>query len=126
MSNEQPTEQVKDDAPQEESEIKGRDPNTEGPDHPQLKGTGAPGSHSAFFGLTPDGKKDENTKAGSTPPVKSSEGEEGGETASGGGTFTKDDGGSRGVTGHGVADQVGDVILVANDADFVDARPQGR
>jgi hypothetical protein len=129
MSDEQPTseqENVKNDAPQDdESEIQGRDPNTEGPDHPQLKGTGAPGSHSAFFGLTPDGKKDENTKAGSTPAKPADGGESSEETASGGGTYTGEDGGSRGVSGDGVSDQVGVLLLDVNVANLLVARPQG-
>lgn len=130
MSDEQITSEqakIKTDAPQDnESEIQGRDPNTEGPDHSQLKGTGAPGSHSAFFGLTPDGKKDENTKASSTP-IKPADGEERSkeETASGGGTYTREDGGSRGVTGDGVSDQVGVLHLDVNAANLLDARPQG-
>lgn len=123
MSDEQPTSEqanIKNDAPQDNaSEIQGRDPNTEGPDHPQLKGTGAPGSHSAFFRLTPDGKKDENTKAGTTP-IKPADGEESSkqETASGGGTYTVEDGGSRGVTGDGVSEQVGVLLLDVNVANL--------
>lgn len=34
-----------------------RDPAVQGEDHPKMTGEGAPGSHSAVFGLTPDGKK---------------------------------------------------------------------
>ena len=96
------------------AESQGRDPNTEGPDHPKMTGTGQPGSHSAFFGLTPDGSKDENTQAGTTPvkPAHSKEASNSG-TASGGGTYTEDDVGSRGVTGSGVADQVGVCLNIA-------------
>lgn len=125
MSDEQPPLEQSKDAPRDGSETKGRDPNTEGPDHPQLKGTGAPGSHSAFFGLTPDGKKDENTKAGTTPPVKPDSEDSKDETPSGGGKLTENDGGSRGVTGHGVHEQVGIIILNMSFADFIDARPPG-
>lgn len=105
MSEEQQTSSSDD---VQHAESQGRDPNTEGPDHPKMTGTGQPGSHSAFFGLTPDGSKDENTQA-STTPVKPAHSKEtsNSETASGGGTYTEDDVGSRGVTGAGVADQVG-------------------
>ena len=34
-----------------------KDPALEGEEHPKMTGQGAPGSHSAIFGLTPDGKK---------------------------------------------------------------------
>jgi hypothetical protein len=34
-----------------------RDPAVQGEEHPKMTGEGAPGSHSALFGLTPDGKK---------------------------------------------------------------------
>ena len=34
-----------------------KDPAVEGEDHPKMTGEGQPGSHSALFGLTPDGKK---------------------------------------------------------------------
>jgi len=115
MSEEQqnPEQQtVKDDAPGDDlqhAESQGRDPNTEGPDHPKMTGTGAPGSHSAVFGLTPDGNKDDNTNSDSNPvkPAHSKEAEVGGE-ASGGGSYSKEDQGSRGVTGDGVADQMHD------------------
>lgn len=109
---------VKDDAPQDDdvqhAEQQGRDPNTEGPDHPKMTGTGAPGSHSAFFGLTPDGKRDENTQAGSTP-VKPAHSKETSNTegASGGGSYSNEDSGSRGATGSGVAEQVSDLHLLA-------------
>jgi hypothetical protein len=35
-----------------------KDPALQGEEHPKMTGTGAPGSHSAIFGLTPDGKKE--------------------------------------------------------------------
>lgn len=34
-----------------------RDPAVQGEEHPKMTGEGVPGSHSALFGLTPDGKK---------------------------------------------------------------------
>lgn len=34
-----------------------KDPAVEGDEHPKMVGEGQPGSHSALFGLTPDGKK---------------------------------------------------------------------
>jgi hypothetical protein len=34
-----------------------KDPALQGEEHPKMTGEGAPGSHSALFGLTPDGKK---------------------------------------------------------------------
>lgn len=34
-----------------------KDPAVQGEEHPKMTGEGAPGSHSALFGLTPDGKK---------------------------------------------------------------------
>ena len=34
-----------------------KDPALQGDEHPKMTGEGAPGSHSALFGLTPDGKK---------------------------------------------------------------------
>lgn len=44
---------------------KGADPNLEGPQDThdiKMTGQGEPGSHSALFGLTPDGKKHDDTK----------------------------------------------------------------
>ena len=37
--------------------------------HPKLTGSGADGSHSAVFGLTPDGHKHDDTAHGATPVV---------------------------------------------------------
>jgi hypothetical protein len=34
-----------------------KDPALQGEEHPKMTGEGAPGSHSALFGLTPDGKR---------------------------------------------------------------------
>jgi len=61
-----------------------------------LTGTGEPGSHSALFGLTPDGKKGTETSSGSGPPVAahSKDSVVGGGKPSGG-----DDVGSRGPAG---------------------------
>jgi hypothetical protein len=85
------------------AETRGRDPNTEGEDtlsgnHPKMTGTGVPGSHSAVFGLTPDGKTDTNTKSGATP-VKPAHSKETSNTSSG-------DTGSRAGGGEGVSEQV--------------------
>jgi hypothetical protein len=81
----------------------GRDPNTEGEDtlagdHPKMTGTGAPGSHSAVFGLTPDGKTDTNTKS-STTAVKPAHSKETSNTSTA-------DTGSRAGGGEGVSEQV--------------------
>ena len=83
----------------QQGEMQGRDPNTEGPDHPKMSGTGQPGSHSAVFGLTPDGSTDTNTKS-STTPVKPAHSNE---TSN---TDPAQDDGSRGVSGSGVSEQV--------------------
>ena len=87
---------------------KGEDPNLQGPadvSKVKMTGDGAPGSHSAVFGLTPDGKTYNDTTKGSgvSKPVHSEE------TAIGGGTAAKDDtDASRATTGSGVADQMND------------------
>lgn len=49
-----------------------RDPAVQGEEHPKMSGDGAPGSHSAVFGLTPDGKKIDDTSSGQQAPVQSS------------------------------------------------------
>lgn len=36
-------------------------------EHPKMVGSGVPGSHSAVFGLTPDGKKHDDSTHGTTP-----------------------------------------------------------
>lgn len=81
-------------------ETEGRDPNTEGEDtlagdHPKMTGTGAPGSHSAVFGLTPDGKTDTNTKS-STTKVKPAHSEETSNTSTAD-TGSRADGGGDGI-----------------------------
>jgi hypothetical protein len=64
----------------------------------KMSGDGEPGSHSAVFGLTPDGSKDDKTKSVTTPPANVKKGGDGaGEAASG-------DVGSRGSTAAGGRD----------------------
>lgn len=49
-----------------EKELSGpRDPAVKGEEHPKMTGDGAPGSHSAVFGLTPDGKAENAPGGGS-------------------------------------------------------------
>jgi hypothetical protein len=63
----------------------------------KMSGTGAPGSHSAVFGLTPDGKKNTDTSSGSGAP-KAAHSEE---TAVGGGKQSDEgDTGSRAPSGN--------------------------
>jgi hypothetical protein len=77
---------------------KGEDPNLVEDKSKKLTGTAAPGSHSAFFGLTPDGHKEQDVDYGSTKP-KPAHGNDDSTIASGGGaTFT---GKSRDVTSSG-------------------------
>jgi hypothetical protein len=62
----------------------------------EMTGEGQPGSHSAVFGLTPDGTKDSNTKSATTAPKNTqNEATEGqGDTGSRGSTAAggRDDG----------------------------------
>ena len=108
-------ENVKDESPPKDdiqNPSQGRDPNTEGPDHPKMTGTGVPGSHSAFFGLTKDGKKYEETNSTTTAP-QPAHSKESSDTAMGGGKPTDDgDHGSQAVTGGAVADQVSEETLL--------------
>ena len=95
------------DSPKDETP-NGEDPNLQGPaDVSKVKMTGdaAPGSHSAVFGLTPDGKTHDETSKGSTmsKPAHSKE------SAIGGGkAVTGDTDASRGTSGAGVAEQMND------------------
>lgn len=87
------------DGDQVQSPEKGPDPALVGDPNPndKLTGTGVPGSHSAYFGLTPDGKKVTETTSGSSAskPAHSSE------TAVGGGKETGEgDTGSRARSGN--------------------------
>lgn len=75
----------------------------------KMTGDGEPGSHSAVFGLTPDGRKDDNTSASTSisKPAHSKE------TAVGGGTIPRSEDGSSNNTsiqssGADVASQMDD------------------
>jgi hypothetical protein len=91
---------------------KDADPNLEGPEDThniKMTGQGEPGSHSAVFGLTPDGKKHDDTSHSSTitKPAHSKE------SAVGGGTVPdkaedSSNTSSSAVAGSGVADQMHD------------------
>jgi len=81
------------------SEASGADPALVGDPNPKdkLVGTGAPGSHSAVFGLTPDGKANTDTAKGSGAPKPAHSKE----TAIGGGQESSEgDTGSRAPTGN--------------------------
>jgi len=81
------------------SEASGADPALVGDPNPKdkLVGTGAPGSHSAVFGLTPDGKANTDTAKGSGPPKPAHSKE----TAIGGGQQSSEgDTGSRAPAGN--------------------------
>ena len=93
----------------------GVDKNVDGPTDPKeldsmkMTGDGAPGSHSAVFGLTPDGKKHDETDSTTTAPKPAHSGQ----GAKGGGSVpdsTEDSSntGSGGVSGGGVSDQMHD------------------
>lgn len=58
----------------DDSNQQGDDPATEHMEDRKLTGTGASGSHSAFFGLTLDGRKDEHTSSTTTAPEVSNSG----------------------------------------------------
>jgi len=81
-----------------QSPDQGPDPALVGDAHAKdkLTGTGAPGSHSALFGLTPDGKKSTEASKGSGAPQAAHSGD----TAVGGGKPTEEgDNTSRAPTG---------------------------
>jgi len=72
-----------------------------------MTGTGAPGSHSALFGLTPDGHKETESSSVTTAPKPSAEDSK--QEAMGGGKEGADTGGSREQDrSEGVADQIHD------------------
>ncbi|KAJ9607510.1 hypothetical protein H2200_007588 [Cladophialophora chaetospira] len=81
-----------------QSPDQGPDPALVGDSDPskKLTGTGEPGSHSALFGLTPDGKKHTETSKGSGAPVAAHSKDS---AVGGGKQSTQGDEGSRGVTG---------------------------
>jgi len=85
---------------------KGPDPALVGEPNPtaKLTGTGAPGSHSAYFGLTPDGSKIKETSSKTTAPVAAHTKD----SAMGGGKENPDtETGSRSTEGNSeVADQM--------------------
>ncbi len=120
MSDEEP----KNEQPQESSggdddhqgPNQGRDPNVVDVKDKKLTGTGAPGSHSALFGLTPDGHKETEADATTTAPKAAHTGEKKSATGDGGeetedaaeGKATSEDAGSRQPEGAGVKDQMDD------------------
>ena len=98
---------------------KGKDSNVVENKSKKLTGTAAPGSHSALFGLTPDGHKEQEVDYDSTKP-KPAHSEEDSTAASGdGATFTgksrdvtsSGDTGSRAPEGSGVQEQLNDPRL---------------
>ena len=76
----------------------GNDPATIESSGKKLTGTGAPGSHSALFGLTPDGHKETDVNYDTSKPPQDNSG---GNEASG-------DTGSRAPEGQGVSEQMND------------------
>jgi len=100
---------------------KGQDPDVVEDKLNKLTGTAAPGSHSALFGLTPDGHKEQEAEYSSTKP-KPAHSDEDSTIASGdGATFTgknreatsSGDTGSRAPEGSGVQEQLNDPKLAA-------------
>jgi hypothetical protein len=77
---------------------KGEDPNVVENKSKKLTGTAAPGSHSALFGLTPDGHKEQDVDYGSTKPKPAHSNEDSTIASGDGATFT---GKSRDVTSSG-------------------------
>ena len=84
-----------------DSDSGGVDPNLVGEPNPKdkLTGTGAPGSHSAVFGLTPDGKSNTDTSKSSGGAIKPAHGTE--EASGGGKESSGGDTGSRAPAGGG-------------------------
>lgn len=83
----------------------------------KLSGTGAPGSHSALFGLTPDGHKESTAEDGSSKPQPAHSSEDSTAASGDGATFTgksrdgtssTGDTGSRAPEGSGVQEQLND------------------
>lgn len=98
-----------------QSPDQGHDPSVEGPSDPQalgqikMTGEGAPGSHSAVFGLTPDGQKHTETNSTTTAPRAAHSGE----SAVGGGKQADESASSGNPdatagSSAGVADQIND------------------
>jgi hypothetical protein len=82
---------------------KGQDPSVVDDKGRKLTGTGAPGSHSALFGLTPDGHKETDADANSSKARPAHGGGGGGDDATSSG-----DTGSRAPAGSGVQEQLDD------------------
>jgi hypothetical protein len=80
--------------------VKGQDPSVVDDKSRKLTGTGVPGSHSALFGLTPDGHKESEVDYSGTKPG-------GGDDAAGEGGASGDTG-SRAPEGSGVKEQLDD------------------
>lgn len=83
----------------------------------KLSGTGTQGSHSALFGLTPDGHKESAAEYGSSKPQPAHSGEDSTAASGDGATFTgksrdgtssTEDTGSRAPAGSGVQEQLND------------------
>lgn len=98
---------------------KGEDPNVVERRSRKLTGTAAPGSHSALFGLTPDGHKEQEVDHGSTKPKPAHSKEDSTAASGDGATFTgksrdvtsSGDTGSRAPEGSGVQEQLNDPRL---------------
>ena len=74
-----------------------------------MTGTGAPGSHSALFGLTPSGEKSKDVDySGTKPPSGDTEGSKEEKREETQGEGTGGDTSSRAPTGAGVKDQMND------------------
>lgn len=98
---------------------KGEDPNVVENKSKKLTGTAAPGSHSALFGLTPDGHKAQDVDYGTTKPKPAHSNEDSTIASGDGATFTgksrdvtsSGDTGSRAPEGSGVQEQLNDPRL---------------
>ena len=120
MSDEEPKQEQPQESAGGDDESQGpsqsRDPNVIDTKEKKLTGTGAPGSHSALFGLTPDGHKETEADSTTTAPKaahreeKKSVTGDGGEDTAGStqGQATSEDAGSRQPEGAGVKDQMND------------------
>ena len=113
--NDQPQESAGGDDDQQSGE-QGRDPNVVDTKDKKLTGTAKPGSHSALFGLTPDGHKETEADATTTAPKAAHTGEKSKATGDGEekseegaeGNATSGDAGSRQPEGAGVKEQLDD------------------
>jgi hypothetical protein len=98
---------------------RGKDPDVVEDKSRKLTGTAAPGSHSALFGLTPDGHKEQNVDYGSMKPKPAHSSEDSTAASGDGATFTgksrdvtsSGDTGSRAPEGSGVHEQLNDPRL---------------